>query len=162
MKSFFKFIIILFVCFYRVIFICDEIYSYDREVDVYYDDFLILEIPQIDFVREIYYEDSDINDVDFNVILLRESDVKRNLFLFAGHSGYGDNAFFNDLVLLNIGDIIYVDKYSDRLLYEIKDIYLVFKTGNIDVMLEDNLLYLVTCSLVYQGMQLVIVAKLIV
>ena len=60
------------------------------------------------------------------------------------------------------GDIIYIDVYHERLVYEVYDIFYVIKNGYISFSLDNDLLYLITCSLVYQNQQLVIVSRLIV
>lgn len=157
MKSFFKVISIIFVFFNHSIIVDNDIYFSNGYN--YSDKYLVLKIPSINFIRNIYYEDKVINNVDYNVMLVRGSNILKKRFIFAGHSGYGDNAYFNDLALLHIGDIIYVDINQERLFYEVVYIYFIFKDGSMDISDEDNMVYLVTCSLVYSGMQLVIVAR---
>lgn len=160
MKYIFKILFLFFVMFIPFLYVYDEYIYYDYYK--YSDVFAVLGIPSIGVRRPIYYYDSDDNDVDRNIMLLKESDAKRNLFLLAGHSGNGDNAYFNLIRNINIGDIIYIDVYDERLVYEVYDIYYVIKNGYISFSLDNNMLYLITCSLVYKNKQLVIVSRLIV
>ena len=122
---------------------------------------LVLSIPKINFLRKVYSLDSEFNNVDLNVELLGESDIFRNIFFLAGHSGSGDNCYFNDLVMLEIGDMVIISLDDRDLLYRISDIYYVDKVGYMDVRVDDNSLFLITCSLVYLDKQLVVVGSLI-
>ena len=160
MKYIFKIIFLFLVMIIPIRNIDDDYVYYDYYQ--YSDVFAVLGIPSIGFRKPIYYYDSDNNDVDRNIMLLKESDAKRNLYLLAGHSGSGDNAYFNLINNIDIGDIIYIDVYHERLVYEVYDIFYVIKNGYISFSLDNDLLYLITCSLVYQNQQLVIVSRLIV
>ena len=122
----------------------------------------VLNIPKIGLVQNIYSIDSIYNHVDLNVELLSDSSLEDNLFFLAGHSGNGDNCFFNHLVDLEYGDVIHLDFFNYVLYYEVEDIYYIVKNGTMDVEILSNTLYLVTCSLVYPYQQLVIKCKRII
>ena len=172
-----KILIILFiflccVCFYKEMFIIengilDGIQFYVEEVGSLFniesnsDSFLVLEIPKISLRKDIYELGSELNNVDYNVELLKESNLSNNLFFLAGHSGNGRNCFFNDLVSLDIGDKINIYVNHQILVYEVDKIYFIDKTGVMDVEVKSNRLFLITCSLVYYNKQLVIEGNLI-
>ena len=68
-----------------------------------------LMIPKINFRMNIYNFDSKLNDVDYNIEILKDSSVIDKLFFIVGHSGMGDNCYFNDIKKLEIGDYVYLD-----------------------------------------------------
>ena len=125
------------------------------------DVFMTLRIPKIHLNCNIYSFDSELNDVSKNVELLQESDVDKNMFFLAGHSGSGRFSYFNDLSLLEIGDVIKISIDNNDFTYVVDDIYFIDKKGYMDVTFSDNTLFLITCSLIYLDKQLVIRSKLI-
>jgi len=136
-----KFLIIIFsfIFFFRNNFILLDINS----------DFLFeLSIPKIKLSRIIYKYDSIHNDLSTNIKLL--TDVKKineETIVIAGHSGSGNNAFFNNLYLLELGDVIDINYNNIRYTYEINDIYEIEKTGYMNINTEiTGLLYLITCK----------------
>lgn len=120
----------------------------------------VLSIPRIKLKRNVYNINSSLNYVDFNVEILRESDVSKKIFYLAAHSGSGNASYFNDLRYLEIGDFVYLDFPNERFVYVVEDIYSILKTGKMDIYEEDCTLYLITCSLEYSDRQLVIKARL--
>lgn len=121
----------------------------------------ILEIPKINLKQGIYDINSTYNDVDKNIYVLKETSFPNNLeshIILAAHSGYGYQAFFNNLNKLNINDNIYFYYNNYKYIYEIKDIYEVAKTGKIDLKMNyQNDINLITCiyntnkQIVYTG-----------
>ena len=95
------------------------------------DIFLEINIPRIRLEANVYNINSVFNDVDYNVEILSESNVDENSFFLAGHSGNGAANYFNDLFLLEVGDIILkVNSFED------------YKTGMsnlVKVKLENNI-----------------------
>ena len=66
-----------------------------------YEEYLgVLDIPKINFYKGFYSKTSSLNNVQFNLFVLKESDypdvVNGNLII-AGHSGNYSNSYFNDL-----------------------------------------------------------------
>ena len=105
-----------------------------------------LVIPKIEFDMNIY-DSSLYNNVDINIEMLDSSDKWRNLYFFAGHSGSGENCYFNRIKELVYGDIIYVYMDGYVYVYKIVDRYNIKKSGFMEV--EDgsfDLVYLITCN----------------
>lgn len=124
---------------------------------------LWLEIPKIELKREVYSMDSPFNHVDYHVEILKESNQEHQVLFLASHSGRGDNSYFNDLIYLEKGDSIWIFFEGKRYNFFVDDVYLVSKTGYL-ALEEENLvdvLYLITCSLVYTDKQLVVRANLV-
>ena len=77
-----------------------------------YEEYLgVLDIPKINFYKGFYSKTSSLNNVQFNLFVLKESDypdvVNGNLII-AGHSGNYSNSYFNDLYKLSIDDTVTV------------------------------------------------------
>lgn len=125
--------------------VSDKEGGYVEEFDDVY--LLKLNIPKISFEMGIYDVENKLNDVDYNVEILENSDIDRNVYFFAGHAGNGDNCYFNRVKELDVGDSIYVKIDSEVLIYEVVDVYNIVKNGymEVDGYLE-NVLYLITCS----------------
>lgn len=98
--------------------------------------------------------------MDQNVEILKESNIQNNYFLLASHSGTNKNAYFNDLEKLSINDMIYITINNQKQIYNINDIYLIDKTGYLEVKeYQIDTLILITCSIKYQNKQLIVVAN---
>ena len=88
-----------------------------------------------------------LNCVDYNIELLDESKIDDNVYFLAGHSGNGDNCYFNRIKELEIGDVIYIYIDDKELVYEVEQIYFIRKNGYMEVDdINKNVLYLITCS----------------
>ena len=134
------------IFFYGSIYIKYDYYLYyDGKNDN--NNLLRLVIPKIDFDRKIYDFSSKLNNVDYNVEMLRSSDIYNNLYFFAGHTGSGDNCYFNRLIELKISDIIYILNNDKKLVYEVNDIYFIRKNGYMEVEFDViDTVFLITCS----------------
>lgn len=121
------------------------------------DDYLFeLYIPKIDLLRRVYDFGNKLNNVDINVELLEASIKESNLYFLASHSGGGQASYFDDLIYLEIGDVIFL-KYRDKnLSYVVDKIFYIEKNGYFEVEDRDNRLFLITCSLTNSKEQLVI------
>ena len=105
-----------------------------------------LVIPAIEFDM-IIYDSGLYNDVDSNIELLDGSDKSNNLYFFAGHSGNGDNCYFNRVKELVYGDIVYVYMDGKFYSYKVVDSYNIIKTGYMEVLENSSdLVYLITCN----------------
>ena len=120
-----------------------------------------LEIPKIGFKRGLYDINSPLNNVNNDIAFLDNTEYPNNNSntVIIGHSGNSNKAYFNDLKLLELNDLIYF--YYNNFKYEfvISNIYLVNKTGNVDVIKNKDkmTLTLITCYL--DDYQLVIIAN---
>ena len=121
-----------------------------------------LVISSIDFEMNLYDIDSELNNVDYNVEVLKESNYDDKLFYIAGHSGNGDNCYFNKIKELEIGEYIYVVINNKRLIYRVDDIYYIVKDGYMEIFnSEVNMIYLITCDVYNNNRQLVIKGVLV-
>lgn len=117
-----------------------------------YEEYLgILDIPKINFYRGFYSKTSSLNNVQFNLFVLKESDypdvVNGNLII-AGHSGNYNNSYFNDLYKLSINDTVTVHYQGKDYIYKITKIYNEKKTGTVRILRNRNKtsLTLITCT----------------
>lgn len=145
--------------FILYLFYNDKIFNYINNY-LYKDNYLFyIEIPKINLNEFIYPIDSILNNVDYNIELLKSSKVDKNLLYIAGHSGSARNSYFDNLIYLEKGDLIYLNKF----IFVVEKIYFIQKDGNFLSYYnkEGNTLFLITCSLKYIDKQLIIKAKLI-
>ena len=110
-----------------------------------------LEIPKLNFKKGFYPKNSELNDVDKNLLLVKESsypNVSKGNLIIAGHSGTAWNSFFNDLYKLSVGDETKVIFNNKTYTYKIVNIYKAPKVGQIAVYRNKNrtTLTLVTCT----------------
>ena len=117
-----------------------------------YEEYLgVLDIPKINFYKGFYSKTSSLNNVQFNLFVLKESDypdvVNGNLII-AGHSGNYNNSYFNDLYKLSIDDTVTVHYQGKDYIYKITKIYNEKKTGTVRILRNRNKtsLTLITCT----------------
>ena len=124
----------------------DKNAKYDEEQYVGY-----LEIPKINFSKGFYPKESKYNDVDKNLLLVKEAsypNVERGNLIIAGHSGDAWNSFFNDLYKLSVGDKAIVKFQGKTYTYKFVNIYKVPKVGTISIYRNSRktTMTLVTCT----------------
>ena len=67
-------------------------------INQYQEDYLAkLEIPKIKLIKKLYSKNSSFNNVDINLMMIGDTPGTDTKVIIAGHSGYGSNAYFNDL-----------------------------------------------------------------
>ena len=127
-----------------------------------YEEYLgVLDIPKINF-----YKGFCLNNVQFNLFVLKESDypdvVNGNLII-AGHSGNYSNSYFNDLYKLSIDDTVTVHYQGKDYIYKITKIYNEKKTGTVRILRNRNKtsLTLITCTNGDNYHQTIYIAELI-
>jgi LPXTG-site transpeptidase (sortase) family protein len=106
---------------------------------------------------KVYNLDNDLNNVDYNIELLEYSNLENNLYFIAGHSGGGDNCYFNNIKNLGIGEYVYLVNKDSLLVYRIISKYYIFKSGYMEV--NDNSkkeVYLITCDVNNNNRQLIL------
>lgn len=131
-----------------------------------YEEYLgILDIPKINFYKGFYSKTSSLNNVKFNLLVLKESDypdvVNGNLII-AGHSGNYNNSYFKDLYKLGIDDTITVHYQGKDYVYKITKIYNEKKTGTVRILRDRNKtsLTLITCTKDDNNHQTIYIAEL--
>ena len=132
-----------------------------------YEEYLgVLDIPKINFYKGFYSKTSSLNNVQFNLFVLKESDypdvVNGNLII-AGHSGNYSNSYFNDLYKLSIDDTVTVHYQGKDYIYKITKIYNEKKTGIVRILRNRNKtsLTLITCNNGDNYHQTIYIAELI-
>lgn len=117
-----------------------------------YEEYLgILDIPKINLYKGFYSKTSSLNNVQFNLFVLKESDypdvVNGNLII-AGHSGNYNNSYFANLYMLDLEDTITVHYQGRDYTYKITKIYNEEKTGTVRILRNRNKtsLTLITCT----------------
>ena len=132
-----------------------------------YEEYLgVLDIPKINFYKGFYSKTSSLNNVQFNLFVLKESDypdvVNGNLII-AGHSGNYSNSYFNDLYKLSIDDTVTVHYQGKDYIYKITKIYNEKKTGTVRILRNRNKtsLTLITCTNGDNYHQTIYIAELI-
>lgn len=132
-----------------------------------YEEYLgVLDIPKINFYKGFYSKTSSLNNVQFNLFVLKESDypdvVNGNLII-AGHSGNYSNSYFNDLYKLSIDDTVTVHYQGKDYIYRITKIYNEKKTGTVRILRNRNKtsLTLITCTNGDNYHQTIYIAELI-
>lgn len=110
----------------------------------------ILEIPKINLKRGIYSIGNPLNNVDKNIYLVKESifpgSNSISHIILASHSGNSDISYFKNIKKLNLNDYIYFYYDNIRYMFKIVNIYEVNKTGNIELILNNNDISLITCK----------------
>lgn len=123
---------------------------------------LVLNIPKINLTKKVYPLDNELNNIDKNVEILSSSKIKENNFILAAHSGTNDNAYFNNLYLLKLTDIIFIHYENYIYTYSVNNIYYINKTGYLKISNDlKNKLILITCSRKYKDKQIIVVSNLI-
>lgn len=110
-----------------------------------------LVIPKINLKRGFFSIDSNQNNVEKNIYIVKGSsypDIENGNFIIAAHSGTGWKAFFNDLYKLEKEDIVSVEYNNKKYNYKITKKYKQEKTGKIAIYrnYDKTTLTLVTCT----------------
>lgn len=113
--------------------------------------FLVLEIPSINFMKNIYNFDSKYNSVKYNIEILDASDtpdVLNGNVVLAAHNGNSKVSFFNKLYKLNIGDEIYIYYNGIKYIYKLSKVYDIKKDGIAEIYRDKNQssISLITCK----------------
>lgn len=125
----------------------------------------ILKIPKIKLERGLVDPKSYLNNINYNIEILKESsmpdEVNGNVIL-AAHSGNARISYFRNLDKLNIGDEISIDYKSNIYKYRVSDIYLIDKNGTAEIIrnINKSTLTLITCKHNTKK-QIVVIAEMI-
>ena len=125
----------------------------------------ILKIPKIKLERGLVDPKSYLNNINYNIEILKESsmpdEVNGNVIL-AAHSGNARISYFRNLDKLNIGDEISIDYKSNIYKYRVSDVYLIDKNGTAEIIrnINKSTLTLITCKHNTKK-QIVVIAEMI-
>lgn len=132
-----------------------------------YEEYLgIVDIPKINLYKGFYSKTSNLNNVKFNLFVLKESDypdVTNGNLIIAGHSGNYNNSYFANLYKLEINDTIIIHYNGKNYTYNITKIYNEEKTGTVRILRDRNKtsLTLITCTKDDKYHQTIYIAELI-
>ncbi len=134
-----------------------------KKIDVEEKAIMQIEIPKLKLKNNIYDKNSKNNDIDKNVIIMKESDmpdIENSTLIIGAHSGIGKYAYFKDLNKLEVNDEIIVTYDNHRYIYKVAYKYLDPKDGSISISNNSKrILYLYTCNPNDKQNYLVIVCK---
>ena len=124
----------------------------------------VLKIPKIKLVRGLVDRNSYLNNVKYNVEILKDSaspEEQNGNVILAAHSGNARISYFRNLDKLVLGDDISLEYKSTIYKYKIVDIYLIDKTGTAEIIRNKNknTLTLITCKH-NTNKQIIIIAEL--
>lgn len=119
--------------------------------DNYEETLIDIEIPKINLKGKIYAKNSKLNDIDKNIIIMKESDYpdkESGIVIIGAHSGIGKYAYFKHLNKLEENDYIYLTYNNNKYSYKVINTYLDSKDGYISISNIDNKnkLFLYTCN----------------
>lgn len=114
------------------------------------DYIMILEIPKVDLKKGIYPKDSDLNTIEKNVTILKESSFpneENGNVILAAHNGNSDISYFNQLHKMNVKDKAYIYYHGTKYTYVVDKTYDVLKDGDVEIERDTNrnTLTLITC-----------------
>ncbi len=114
------------------------------------DYFAVIKIPKIGLEKGLANKDSYYNNVNRNILVVKESDMpdkeKGNVIL-AGHSGSGRTAYFKNLHKLVRDDEVSIFYNGSEYKYKVVNQYDIEKTGTANIVrnAEKSTLTLITC-----------------
>ena len=118
-----------------------------------------LKIPRLNIDLGFYHYDNILNDVSYNIELIKIPVA--NSYLIAAHSGDGHLAYFNCLHNILVGDDIYLIIDDTLKHFQVNNIYRIKKNGKINISNKENMIYLTTCDQIIKGYQLIVEGILI-
>lgn len=123
----------------------------------------VIEIPKINLKKGLYSKTSILNDVNKNIQILNDSDLpdtQNGNVILAAHSGTGKTAYFNNLIQLEQGDVVYIYYNKKKYVYEVDNIYEIDKTGKMELeSYSSSILILITCNQNDKTKQIVFICK---
>lgn len=125
-----------------------EVVEEKKETSINY--IAVLRIPKINLKRGLVDKDSKYNNIKYNIMIHKESDVLDqdggNVILVA-HSGTAGVSYFRNVDKLSLNDEIYLDYNNKTYSYKITNIYDIEKTGIAPIRKETtkSTITLITC-----------------
>lgn len=122
----------------------------------------VVKIPKINVERGLVDPSSKYNDVQYNVEIIKGSDmpnVPNGNLILAGHAGSARISYFRNLKKLQKGDDIFIYYQGKKYNYKVINIYEVDKTGTIKI-LRNNKTTLTLVSCIHkEDKQIVVIAE---
>ena len=119
-----------------------------------------IKIDKLNLNENLYKIESEENNVDKHVTILKESIFPENensIIFIAAHSGIGEIAYFKNLDKIEQNDIINLKLNNKEYNYIVKNTWEEPKNGFININKEkENQLILTTCSPTNNGKQLIV------
>jgi len=111
----------------------------------------LLEIDKIGLSRGFYSKESELNNVNRNITILKESDYpdkKNGNVILVAHSGSSYLGYFKNLYKLQKGDVAKITYKDKTYNYKITDIYYENKDGDVAIYrnTDKQTLTLITCT----------------
>lgn len=137
------------------------------EEEVYKDNYIgTLEISKIGLTKGFVDMNSNRNNVDYNMQIIKPSDypdVDKGNFIIASHSGTSSISYFKNLYKLSVGDEITVYYNNVKYIYKIVNIYNQSKNGTVKIYRDKNktTITLITCTKNDDNNQTVYIGELI-
>lgn len=97
---------------------------------------MILEIPKMNLKKGLYDVESKYNNVDYNIQIIKESNmpnVEKGNLILAGHNGNATVSYFDKLNTLSNGDSVFIYYQGFKYKYLIFDNYEVDKNGDVAI-----------------------------
>ena len=164
-KSIFSLVLIILISFISFNYPeCEKIIKRSFKDNKYnlYDKYIaVLEIPKIGLKRGLYDKSSSLNNVDYELAFLHDTEYPNgnSNTVIVGHSGNSKYAYFNDLDKLDYHDTIYFYYNKTKYEFEVVRIYLVLKTGAAEIIKDEDKMSLTLITCYQDDYQLVIVAN---
>ena len=110
----------------------------------------IVKIPKINLQKKLYDIQSDLNDVDKNIEIIKGSsmpNIENSNLILAAHNGNTSLGYFRNLNQLTIGDEVIINYKGEKYVYEVSKIYDVLKTGRVAIKRDKGkkAITLITC-----------------
>ena len=128
----------------------EEVKETPKPTETKIDYFAVIKIPKIGLEKGLAPKGSYYNNVNRNILVVKESDMpdkeKGNVIL-AGHSGNGRTAYFKNLYKLDIDDEVSIFYNGNEYKYKVVNHYDIEKTGTANIVRngEKSTLTLITC-----------------
>ena len=125
----------------------------------------VLKIDKINLEKGLYSIDSNMNNVDYNIEILKESkmpDIENGNLILAGHNGSSSVSFFRNLEKLKKDNDVFIYYNGFKYRYKIDKFYDVNKTGKVSLIREyKTSITLITCKKGTNDKQVVYIGYLV-
>ena len=125
---------------------------------------MVIEIPKINLKKGLYDINSKYNHVDYNIQIIKESDmpnIENGNLILAGHNGNSNVSYFDNLNTLSNGDSVFIFYEGKKYTYKIFDNYEVDKNGKVSIHVysKKTTLTLISCKKNTKDKQIVYIGE---